>query len=199
VPFRDRPGAAAWRCAARACLAGHGAGAVGGVGGWRVVTDEAGQDDPQSDGPPSDQGYFDRPPALCTAPDGRKRAGWDVEIASNDAFASVRGVACVPSLPDGVGQTAMCLGRDLEGGDAAPAGLPRTAAGSGGAIVVVQEGRSLRVFDVQRRQELGRIALADGDAPPRVHVLADRGWIVVDSLLAGDAMEHLLRGYAIPR
>lgn len=167
---------------------------------WRTIRDEAGQDDPQSDGPSSEQGYFDRAPGLCKAPDGRKRDGWDVEVALNDAFASVRGVACVATLPDGIGQTAMRLGRDLEAGDAAPTSLPRTAVGSGGAIVVVQEGRSLRVFEVPRRRELGRIALAGGDASPQVHVLADRGWIIVDNPGAGDAAtEHLVRGYAIPR
>lgn len=167
--------------------------------GWRAITDVVDQDDPNSDAPDSAYAYYDEAPGLCKAPDGRKRDGWDVEVALNDAFESVRGVACVPSLPDGVGPTAMRLGLDLEAGDSAPDALVRTAAGSGGAIVVVQEGRTLRVFDVQRRKELGRIALAGEDLPPRVHVLADRGWIIVDTLVAdGPATEHLVRGYAIP-
>ena len=170
------------------------------VHGWRTVSDLPGQDEASSDGPDSAYSYFDGMPGLCKAPDGRPRSGWDVEVALDDAFESVRGVACDPVRPDGIGQTVMRMGRDLEPGNDPSSGEMRTAVASGGPIGVVQEGRSLRVFDIPRRTELGRIALAGEGVPPKVHVLADQGWIIVDTLDADrPTTEHVIRGYAIPR
>ena len=170
------------------------------VHGWRTTSDVLDRDDQSSDGPDSTYSYFDRAPGPCKASDGRPRAGWDVEVALDDAFESVRGVACDPAQRDGIGQTVMRMGLDLEPGNDRSTGDMRTAVASDGPIGVVQEGRTLRVFDIPRRLELGRIALLEMGLPPKVHVLADQGWIIVDTLVADrPTTVHAIRGYAIPR
>jgi hypothetical protein len=170
------------------------------VHGWRTVSEVVDRDDPNSDGPDSAYSYFDQAPGTCKAPDGRIRSGWDIEVALDDVFESLRGVACDPHRLDGVGLTAMRLGVDLEPGNTLSTGDMRTTVASGGTIGVVQEGDVLRVFDIPRRHELGRIALARAGLPPKVHVLADPGWIIVDTRAADQpTTEHVIRGYEIPR
>jgi len=169
--------------------------------GWRVISDELGHDDPESEGSdPSADLYVESRPGLCRTPDGGLRTGWDMEVAFDDAFRSLRGVACDPALPEGRGQTLLRTGMDLEPAGTALVGGVRTAVASDEAISIVQEGHMLRVFDVPHRAELGRVALAHHEIVVAVHVSASSGWIVVDTMEGvGQRFHHIVRGYAISR